>query len=257
VESCPPGKKKVISWSSPECGAYYACKAEDTPEETTISTTAYCGDGTCDPDESKTSCPVDCGYEKPDWTAHTWIFSDGQTEISQILDRDDAEYLGYIANVETECRKIRHDQFRWKQNAGDDSPDNWRNFGIPDCSAVDTAHVCGNGTCDPGETPESCADCGRADTDFSNCSSQTTESQCRAVSDCWWYEQPGGFFHCSDVPPPAPSPGTEEGDTGQQGVGSDEDMQQAKDLIDQINSSTDDIDKLSDSADDFGTAPDL
>ena len=31
VDSCPVGQRKVVAWSSPECGTYYKCESESTP----------------------------------------------------------------------------------------------------------------------------------------------------------------------------------------------------------------------------------
>jgi len=102
VSSCSDGQDKIISYSSPECGTYYSCKARET---------------------------------KSTWTNHTWYLKDGNKRTSSILPRTDREYLDYIALVEVECRtKITTDTFNWKVGAGNDNPDNWQNFGIPECS---------------------------------------------------------------------------------------------------------------------------
>lgn len=65
------------------------------------------------------------------WRQKTWILIDG-SESSNILNRSDQEYTGYIASIEQQCRQISRSKFSWKMGAGNDS--DWKNFGIPDCS---------------------------------------------------------------------------------------------------------------------------
>ncbi|TSC84070.1 MAG: hypothetical protein G01um101417_339 [Parcubacteria group bacterium Gr01-1014_17] len=103
--------------------------------------------------------------ERPDtearrWVEHTWKFADG-VETSMILDRTDSEYLGYIKNTEIVCRLMPKQQFLWRRGAGNDSADNWKNFGIPDCSGgAFSPATCGNNICELGETVSSCSkDC--------------------------------------------------------------------------------------------------
>lgn len=38
VASCPSGQEKYVSFSSPECGTYYACKTVTTTPKTTTTT---------------------------------------------------------------------------------------------------------------------------------------------------------------------------------------------------------------------------
>jgi uncharacterized protein YoxC len=63
------------------------------------------------------------------------VFTDG-TDGSFIFNRTDKDYLNFIASVDAQCTKISKDRFFWKSGAGDDSPSNWKNFGIPDCSGT-------------------------------------------------------------------------------------------------------------------------
>ncbi|TSC67838.1 MAG: hypothetical protein G01um101472_295, partial [Parcubacteria group bacterium Gr01-1014_72] len=49
VVSCPAGETRVVSWSSPECGEYYACEADPTR---TASTTPISTDPSCKEIES-------------------------------------------------------------------------------------------------------------------------------------------------------------------------------------------------------------
>ena len=104
-------------------------------------------------------CPIGCDESEKDenWVQNTWTFKNGETEKSYILDRTDTEYLSYIASVESQCLKINKDVFYWKPGAGDDRPDNWENFGIPECSGG--GYSCNNnGWCDHNETNASCPD---------------------------------------------------------------------------------------------------
>lgn len=70
------------------------------------------------------------------WVNHTWTFRDRFSQTSYIMNRTDGEYQNYISSVEAQCQAINYSQFVWKPLAGDDSPTNWRNFGIPDCQAA-------------------------------------------------------------------------------------------------------------------------
>lgn len=70
------------------------------------------------------------------WARHTWVFRDGTSEISYIMNRFDREYQDYIAGIEAQCRTINRSQFAWKPNAGSDAASNWQSFGIPNCSGM-------------------------------------------------------------------------------------------------------------------------
>ena len=98
--------------------------------------------------------------EKQSWTEHIWKFADG-VETSMILNRTDSEYTNYIKNVAATCRVMPKQQFVWRRGAGNDSADNWKNFGIPDCSGNAFAPAnCGNNICEAGETLKNCSrDC--------------------------------------------------------------------------------------------------
>ncbi|MEK7479463.1 MAG: hypothetical protein AAB634_02955, partial [Patescibacteria group bacterium] len=113
VSSCSAGEEKIVSYSSPECGTYYACKPKEGGETGIKST----------------------------WKKQAWYFKDGGVESSYILNRGDREYLDYIFGIETQCRAILKSKFVWRSGAGSDAADNWRNFGIPDCSGTGTEPV--------------------------------------------------------------------------------------------------------------------
>ena len=103
--------------------------------------------------DSSTSgyCAATCGYIPPgnkNWVKHSWTFSDGSTESSYILKRTDREYLDYVSSVEAQCKTISRSKFSWRMSAGDDNADNWKNFGIPDCS--------GSGVVPPPPQPREC-----------------------------------------------------------------------------------------------------
>lgn len=154
VTDCPAGQKKVVSWSSFECGEYYSCTTDTT-------------------------------VTKQGWVQHMWKFIDGE-QSSMIFDRTDAEYQNYLAPIRAQCLTISKTKFAWKPGAGDDSPTNWRNFGIPDCSGKADAAQCGNKMCEMGETTQSCpTDCGYTG-GGDTCGGYSTETSCRAVSGCSW-----------------------------------------------------------------------
>ncbi len=186
VDSCPVGQRKVVSYSSPECGIYYACEQEKAPvgvqypytfangiivkdyagaKEVCLKYPPGSGGGIAAECEAKFGILYGTTPPPPspiNWIRHSWTFSDGITESSMILSRTDQEYLTFIKEVEAQCRIIPKSKFFWKTGAGNDSPDNWRNFGIPDCSGtgVATGPVCGNKVCEAGETITSCpVDC--------------------------------------------------------------------------------------------------
>lgn len=128
VATCPTGQKRVVSYSTAECGTYYSCEI--------------------------------AGTDTTKWVKHFWKFNDGFTTESMILNRTDAEYTSYISSVEAQCVTIPMKRFTWRPSAGNDSVDNWKNFGIPDCSGTATL-VCGDNMCSSGETVSSCPqDCG-------------------------------------------------------------------------------------------------
>ena len=98
------------------------------------------------PPESGRSIAGECGSkigvlydetqkrEYVNWVQRTWTFVDTSTEFSYVLDRTDSEYLDYLKSIERKCANIQRYKFRWNEKAGDSAPENWRNFGIPDCS---------------------------------------------------------------------------------------------------------------------------
>lgn len=71
------------------------------------------------------------GTSNSNWVQTTWNFSDG-SQTSYILNRTDAEYQNYIAPIRAQCLTIPKSKFGWRPGSG--SQDNWREFGIPDCS---------------------------------------------------------------------------------------------------------------------------
>ena len=184
VASCPAGERKVMTYSSPECGTYYACEPEKAPAgiiypytfssgfmvKDYIGAKAHClanppGSGGGIAAECETKFGIVYGTTatttSKNWIQKIWKFSDGSTESSMILNRTDAEYQNYLAKIDAQCRTIPRTNFRWKSGAGDDRPENWENFGIPDCSGTAVNYICGNNVCDPGETSANCSvDCG-------------------------------------------------------------------------------------------------
>ncbi|TSD01330.1 MAG: Aga1p [Parcubacteria group bacterium Greene1014_15] len=187
VNACPFGQKRVVSYSTPECGTYYACEPTTGAEPGTVTypykfsngfvandyagAKEYClryppGSGAGIAGECEMKFGIMYGtMPKPTtstWVRHFWKFSDGLTSESMILNRTDTEYTSFISSVDAQCLKIPMHKFHWLPGAGNDSPDNWKNFGIPDCSGLQstTATMCGNGMCEMGETMQSCAqDC--------------------------------------------------------------------------------------------------
>ena len=223
VNACPLGQKKVVSWSSPECGTYYACQNETNATSIGIypyrfsngyvvndymSAKEYClkyppGNGLGIAGECESKFGINYGtlpkLESSNWVRHFWKFSDGMTSESMILSRIDAEYKDYVTSIEVQCLKIPMSRFMWRPSAGNDTADNWRNFGIPDCSGINTtAAICGNGTCEMSETAQSCSqDCGGTMVSGSTCRSYTTQSSCQNVQ-CTWYSNHYDGTHCDD-----------------------------------------------------------
>ena len=169
VESCPAGERKIITYSSPECGVYYGCEKDTTTGK--------------------------------NWIEHIWNFIDG-TERSMILNRTDSEYTSFIKGIHSQCEKISKNRFVWKAGAGNDAPENWQNFGIPDCSGSVVA-CNNNGVCDANEYYNTCAsDCGSAPA--GSCSAKTDSASCTATSGCTWagtycyYGSSGGESSCNN-----------------------------------------------------------
>jgi hypothetical protein len=198
VDFCPAGMRKVVSFTSQECGTYYKCEGDILPP------TIQCNyNGICDSDEAYWSCPGDCSGSSKNWVSYTWVFSDGQTEQSQILNRNDKEYLDYIELKGKECRQITKSQFFWPPRAGDDSPENWERFGIPDCSG---SGLPPSERCDaPAEckTESMCytsgfywydSVCNRYSKD-TGCSGLTSRLICDANPECYWndYSSPVAY----------------------------------------------------------------
>ncbi len=91
--------------------------------------------------EAKIGVPYYEGQKREyvNWVKYTWTFADKSTESSYIFDRKDAEYINYLKDVERQCVKIQKYKFKWKEKAGESNPENWKNFGIPDCSGEKVA----------------------------------------------------------------------------------------------------------------------
>ncbi len=149
VDSCPSGQRKVVSYSSKECGDYYQCISYEKPKQICpVYSVAQCPDGYYRGPVSSVS-PEGCSIPGPcvpiekvdeklnnkNWKDHVWNFLDG-TDHSYILNRNDVEYNDYISSVEKQCKAISKSKFSWRLGAGVGSTDNWQNFGIPDCSGV-------------------------------------------------------------------------------------------------------------------------
>ncbi len=184
VNACPAGQKKVITYNTPECGVYYGCEPENQSGiypytfsngyvvKDYAMAKEYCmkyppasGGGIAGECETRLSITYTTNYPMPDsskWVKHVWKFSDGMTSDSMIMNRTDADYNSFISSIEAQCSKIPMNKFTWRPSASNDSMDNWKNFGIPDCSGTGiTAVMCGNGMCEMGETVQSCSqDCG-------------------------------------------------------------------------------------------------
>ncbi|MBI2640624.1 MAG: hypothetical protein HYW91_01900 [Candidatus Sungbacteria bacterium] len=179
IDICPAGQKKVVSYSSPDCGTYYACEQEKTPVGIIYPYTFTNGFVAKDYSSAKAQClanppgsgggiATECemkfgivyGVPVPvptpttgNWVKKLWYFSDGLQETSFILNRTDAEYQNYIAKIEAQCKTISKNRFTWKSGAGDDRAENWQNFGIPDCSGTATVSTaqCSDGKDNDGD----------------------------------------------------------------------------------------------------------
>lgn|GEM_PF-6234484 len=158
---CRLNTREACSWSYPQFlyeSSYTtsSCPSATGGTDTTATTTTQFRD--CASNVSAYSCEADtaCDWYVPprgspycslavrgSWVSHSWKFSDGSTETSSILARQDREYSEFIASVDAQCKTILRSKFAWKQGAGNDAPDNWQNFGIPDCSGTATG---GTGT---------------------------------------------------------------------------------------------------------------
>lgn len=134
-------------------GCYWATKKSGTNYCQSTSVTENCTDGVDnDGDEYIDKEDPGCGGTTSTtggtgtttttggtstWVKAVWTFKDGQTSDSNILNRTDSEYTNYIAQVKAACLLINKTT-NWKPNAGTDSADNWKNFGIPECGTTTT-----------------------------------------------------------------------------------------------------------------------
>ena len=113
------------------------------------------------------------GTGSANWVKKVWNFKDGQTSESYILNRTDSEYANYIAQVRAACLLINKTT-TWKPNAGSDATDNWKNFGIPECSGSTT-------------------------TPTASCTSQQSSSSCSAAGGCYWATKKSGTSFCQST----------------------------------------------------------
>lgn len=116
-----PPNSTGSAWSSPLPGSTRTCPSLDGAVVT--------------PPPTPPTPPTPPPPPEKNWVKHNWTFTDG-TDGSFILNRTDRDYLNFIASVDAQCAKISKNKFTWKSEAGDDSPSNWKNFGIPDCSGT-------------------------------------------------------------------------------------------------------------------------
>ena len=229
VTDCPAGQRKAVSYSSPECGTYYACEQEKVVSGIIYPYTFANGFVAKDYTSAKTQClayppgsgggiaaeceakfgivygTVPMPVPEPttsNWIKKLWYFSDGLQESSYILNRTDAEYQNYLAQIEAKCRTIPKSKFFWKSGSGDDRPENWQNFGIPDCSGTETT----TSSC---SAPGNCFDSTKCTSSGwywynggcwsspqsatgTGCGSYVSQSSCTAISGCYWTQTASG-----------------------------------------------------------------
>ena len=233
VDSCPTGQTKEITFSSPECGTFYGCKNINIPttcannqywngtacvSSTTTSQTCpsgqywftpSTGSGYCKANETTTtSCTseqywngtacVTSTTTNSNWVSRLWTFRDGLTETSYILNRTDQEYSNFISGIKAQCYLINKSQFFWKPNAGNSAPENWQNFGIPDCQGTTTQTACAsnqywNGSACVDSSSTSCAS-GQYWNGTACVSSTTTSQTC--PSGQYWFTPSTGSGYC-------------------------------------------------------------
>jgi len=157
--------QSIVSTNDPDCISTASCVRINTYEGTCPSSEPYCGDGTCDDDESYLSCPSDC--DPPDGPS---------CSVEECLNR------GFSA-VEATCNNICSSNLRYQTGSYN------TNACISDiCICCNS--LCGNGTCDPEETCTTCpSDCGvcLGSCSLSYCQtlwSDTTSAFCGTYLDC-------------------------------------------------------------------------
>ncbi|TNF75051.1 MAG: hypothetical protein EP299_06505, partial [Acidobacteria bacterium] len=179
-----------------DCDAQPDCSDSDC---STDPACAFCGDGTCDPGETPCDCVADCGSPASD---EIGFCNDGvDNDCDSQLDCADSDCSGdpvcascgdstcdpgeNSCSCDADCGAPPGSEIGLCTDAIDNDCDTLLDCGDPDCAADAACSTCGNGACEPGESPCDCpSDCGGPPASETGFCADGIDNDCDGDVDC-------------------------------------------------------------------------